>query len=62
MLQVVNHNSRISSGNHPEKISKELKENSEKFNWAGIHFPARFKDIDKFEEKKSNNLYQCFWL
>ena len=32
--------------NHPEKICKQLKENSEKFNWDGINFPASFKDID----------------
>ena len=37
--------------NHPEKISKELKENYEKFNWDGIHFPASFKDINKFEKQ-----------
>ena len=46
--------------NHPEKISKQLKENSEKFNWDGINFPASFKDIDKFEKKKSIDFYQCF--
>ena len=26
-------------------------ENSEKFNWDGINFPASFKDIDKFEKQ-----------
>ena len=36
---------------HPENISKQLKENSEKFNWDGINFPASFKDIDKFEKQ-----------
>ena len=36
--------------NHPEKICKQLKENSEKFNWDGINFPASFKDIDKSEK------------
>ena len=36
--------------NHPEKICKQLKENSEKFNWDGINFPASFKDIDKFDK------------
>ena len=35
---------------HPENISKQLKENSEKFNWDGINFPASFKDIDNFEK------------
>ena len=29
--------------NHPEKMSKRLKDNSEKFNWDGINFPASFK-------------------
>ena len=46
---------------HPERQTKYT-ENSEKFNWDGINFPASFKDIDKFEETKSIDLYQCFQL
>ena len=34
---------------HPERQSKYI-ENSEKFNWDGINFPASFKDIDNFEK------------
>ena len=34
--------------NHPSKMYKQLKENSEKFDWDGIHFSASFKDIDKY--------------
>ena len=37
--------------NHPEKFCKQLKENSEKFNWDGIHFLASFKQTDTFEEQ-----------
>ena len=35
---------------HSERQTKYI-ENSEKFNWDGIHFPASFKDIDKFEKQ-----------
>ena len=35
---------------HPERQTKYV-ENSEKFNWDGINFPASFKDIDKFEKQ-----------
>ena len=45
---------------HPENISKQLKENSEKFNWDGINFPASFKDIDTFEEKKIHRFLSMF--
>ena len=34
---------------HPERQTKYI-ENSEKFNWDGINFPASFKDIDNFEK------------
>ena len=37
--------------NDPEKICKQLKENSEKFNWDGINCPASFKDIENFEKQ-----------
>ena len=46
---------------HPENISKQLKENSEKFNWDGIKFPASFqKTLINLKKQKSINLYQCF--
>ena len=35
---------------HPERQTKYI-ENSKKFNWDGINFPASFKDIDKFEKQ-----------
>ena len=48
------------SENHPEKICKQLKENSEKFNWDGINFPASFKDSEKFEENKIHRSLSMF--
>ena len=35
---------------HPERQTKYI-ENSEKFDWDGINFPASFKDIDEFEKQ-----------
>ena len=40
--------------NHPERLNKKMRDNSEKFNWSGIEFPVSLKQIDKFE--KQNNL------
>ena len=36
-------------GNNPERISN-IKPFINKYNWKGIHFPARIKDWKKFEE------------
>jgi hypothetical protein len=39
---------------HPERISKELKEQSKRLNWEGTEFPTSLNNIKKFEE--SNNI------
>ena len=38
---------------HGERLSKQMREDSEKFDWSGIEFPVSLKQIDKFE--KQNN-------
>ena len=38
---------------HGERLSKQMREDSKKFDWAGIEFPVSLKQIDKFE--KQNN-------
>ena len=35
---------------HPERITKTLKEKSEKFDWSGLKFPADLKQIRIFEK------------
>ena len=40
----------VSSRNTPREPTKYI-ENSKKFNWDGIEFPASFKDVDKFEKQ-----------
>ena len=37
-----------------ERLSKQMREDSEKFDWTGIEFPVSLKQIDKFE---NNNNY-----
>ena len=37
-----------------ERLSKKMREDSEKFDWTGIEFPVSLKQIDKFE---NNNPY-----
>ena len=39
---------------HPERISKELKEQSKELNWEGTEFPTPLNNIKKFEE--DNNI------
>ena len=39
---------------HGERLSKRMREDSEKFDWTGIEFPVSLKQIDKFE---NNNPY-----
>ena len=34
---------------HGERLSKQMKKDSEKFDWAGIEFPVSLKQIDNFE-------------
>ena len=36
---------------NPQRVNKEMIENSKKFNWSGIKFPVEWKDIDKFEKQ-----------
>lgn len=36
---------------HPERLNKQMRENSEKFDWSGIEFPVTLKQIDKFEKQ-----------
>ena len=36
---------------HPERISKQLRKHSETYNWKGIKFPAKFKDIKKSRDR-----------
>ena len=36
---------------NPQRLDKKMRENSEKFNWTGIEFPTKLKDIDKFEKQ-----------
>ena len=43
---------------HPERITKELKDQSERLDWSGLKFPVDLNQIAIFE--KFNN--QCFWF
>ena len=36
---------------HPERLNKNMRINSEKFNWKGIEFPVSLKQIVKFEKQ-----------
>ena len=44
---------------HPERITKTLKEHSERFNWSGLPFPVKLKDIifEKLNPKISINVF-----
>ena len=35
---------------HPERITKELKQQSERLNWDGLKFPVELKEIKNFEK------------
>ena len=35
-----------------ERLGKQMREDSEKFEWTGIEFPVSLKQIDKFEKQK----------
>ena len=39
--------------NHPERLNKNMRINSEKFNWSGIEFPVSLKQIVKFEKQNT---------
>lgn len=34
---------------HPERITKDLRNRPKSLNWSGLEFPVSLKDIDKFE-------------
>ena len=36
---------------NPQRLDKQMRENSENFNWKGIEFPVKLKDIAKFEKQ-----------
>ena len=38
---------------HGERLSKQMRKDSEKFDWAGIEFPVSLKQIDKFENQNN---------
>ena len=38
---------------HPERLIKEMRNNSQNFNWDGINFPVSIKQIDKFERQNN---------
>ena len=38
---------------HGERLSKQMRKDSEKFVWTGIEFPASLKQIDKFENQNN---------
>ena len=43
---------------HPERVTKKLKKNSEKFDWTGIDFPTPLDQIDRLE--RQNPSYAVF--
>ena len=38
---------------HGERLSKQMRKDSEKFDWTGIEFPVSLKQIDKFENQNN---------
>ena len=40
---------------HPERLNKQMMENSKNFDWSGMEFPTSLKQINKFE--KQNHCY-----
>ena len=40
--------------NHPERIDRELRENSKVLNWKGLKFPVNLSDINKLENHNSS--------
>ena len=42
--------------NNPQRIKKILKIQAEKYNWDGIEFPTKLKDICKFENNNEVNI------
>ena len=48
--------------NHPERITKLLREQSEQFNWEGITFPMKLEDISKFENRNPGIFINVFGI
>ena len=46
--------------NHPERIDKKLRVQSEKINWEGIKFPVELTDIKKFENQNEEIVVNFF--
>ena len=44
---------------NPERITKELKDQAEKYDWSGITFPVKLEDI-KIWEKNNNKFVNVF--
>ena len=44
---------------HNERVSREVKEHAEKYDWTGIKFPISIRQIDRFQKQNnvSDNLY-----
>ncbi len=42
--------------NHPERVTKELKDQAEKLNWDGITFPTKTKDIHIWEKNNDKTV------
>ena len=38
---------------HGERLSKQMRKDSEKFDWTGVEFPVSLKQIDKFENQNN---------
>ncbi|EDO33317.1 predicted protein [Nematostella vectensis] len=41
----------LSGKKHAQRLNKQMRESSEKFNWSGIEFPVSLRQIDKFEKQ-----------
>jgi hypothetical protein len=41
-------------GDNPHRITKELREQSKKYDWSGISFPTKVKDIHIWEKNNNN--------
>ena len=46
---------------HGDRLSKQMRKDSEKFAWTGIEFPVSLKQIDKFENQNNYaiNVFGC---
>ena len=44
------------SDDHPERITKELKDQAKKYDWSGITFPTKVKDISVWEKNNENKI------